>query len=104
MVRRAFELGYRRCEWKCDSLNAPSVAAAQRLGFRPEGVLRSAVVYKGRNRDTAYFSILEDEWPGVRGAVEAWLDSSNFDDGGRQRATLAELRATRAPAVARAVE
>jgi RimJ/RimL family protein N-acetyltransferase len=93
LMRRVFdELGYRRYEWKCDSLNAPSRAAAQRLGFRYEGMFRQATVYKGRNRDTCWFSILDSEWPPLRQAFEAWLDPVNFDAEGRQRASLASLR------------
>lgn len=93
MMRRVFdELGYRRYEWKCDTLNAPSKAAAQRLGFRYEGLFRQATMYKGRNRDTAWFSILDSEWPAQRDAFERWLDPANFDDGGRQRRSLADLR------------
>jgi RimJ/RimL family protein N-acetyltransferase len=94
MMRRAFELGYRRYEWKCDALNAPSRAAAERLGFVYEGLFRQALVYKGRNRDTAWYSVIDREWPGVRTAFERWLDSSNFDEVGRQRASLSQLRAT----------
>jgi RimJ/RimL family protein N-acetyltransferase len=93
MMRRAFdELGYRRYEWKCDSLNAPSRAAAARYGFTFEGVFRKAIVYKGRNRDTAWFSITVDEWPRVRAAFEAWLDPANFDASGQQKRALADLR------------
>lgn len=93
LMRRVFdELGYRRYEWKCDSLNAPSRAAAQRLGFRYEGLFRQATVYKGRNRDTAWFSILDSEWPAQRTAFERWLDPANFAGDGRQRASLASLR------------
>jgi RimJ/RimL family protein N-acetyltransferase len=89
MMRRAFtELGYRRYEWKCDSLNAPSRAAAQRLGFTFEGVFRQALVYKGRNRDTAWFSIVDAEWPAREAAFERWLDPANFDADGRQRSRL----------------
>ncbi len=89
MMRRVFEeLGYRRYEWKCDSLNAPSRAAATRFGFTFEGIFRQAIVYKGRNRDTAWFSIIDREWPAVKAAFEAWLDPSNFDEAGRQRAPL----------------
>jgi RimJ/RimL family protein N-acetyltransferase len=94
LLRRAFdELGYRRLEWKCDSLNAPSRAAAERLGFRFEGIFRRAVVYKGRNRDTAWYSIVDAEWPAVRAAGERWLDPDNVDPEGRQIARLADLRA-----------
>ena len=93
MMRRAFdELGYRRYEWKCDSLNAPSRAAAARYGFTFEGVFRKAIVYKGRSRDTAWFSITVDEWPRVRAAFEAWLDPTNFDARGHQKRPLADLR------------
>lgn len=88
LMRHAFELGYRRYEWKCDSLNEPSRRAAARLGFTYEGTFRQLVVYKGRTRDTAWFSILDTEWPGLRTAFEAWLDPSNFDDDGRQRRSL----------------
>ena len=93
LMRRVFdELGYRRYEWKCDSLNAPSRAAAQRLGFRYEGLFRQATVYKGRNRDTAWYSILDSEWPALRAAFERWLDPANFDRDGRQHASLNSLR------------
>ncbi len=92
MMRRAFdELGYRRYEWKCDALNAPSRAAAKRLGFRYEGTFRQATVYKGRNRDTAWFSITDDEWPALRAVFERWLDPANFDGDGRQRLRLSQL-------------
>jgi len=94
MMRRAFdELGYRRYEWKCDALNAPSRAAAERLGFTFEGIFRQAVVVKGRNRDTAWLSILDREWPALRAAFEAWLEPANFDATGRQRKPLAARRA-----------
>jgi len=92
MMRRAFdELGYRRYEWKCNSLNAPSWNAAERLGFQYEGTFRQAWVQKGRNRDQAWFSIIDREWPGVRWALEHWLDPSNFDEAGGQRRRLGEL-------------
>jgi RimJ/RimL family protein N-acetyltransferase len=92
MMRRAFdELGYRRYEWKCDSLNEPSRQAALRLGFTYEGIFRQAVVYKGRNRDTAWYSIVDGEWPALRAAYEHWLDPANFDDTGRQRRRLPDL-------------
>jgi len=92
MMRRAFdELGYRRYEWKCDALNAPSRKAAERLGFRFEGIFRQAVVYKDRNRDTAWYSILDREWPGLKAAFERWLDPGNFDPDGRQRESLSAL-------------
>jgi len=92
MMRRAFdELGYRRYEWKCNSLNAPSWNAAERLGFRYEGTFRQAWVQKGRNRDQAWFSIIDREWPAVRSALEGWLDPSNFDTAGEQRRQLGEF-------------
>jgi RimJ/RimL family protein N-acetyltransferase len=92
MMRRVFDdWGYRRYEWKCDSLNAPSVAAARRLGFRYEGLFRNHVVFKGRNRDTSWLSIADAEWPAIRDALEAWLDPDNFDDEGGQRKRLGEL-------------
>ena len=94
LMRRAFdELGYRRYEWKCDSLNAPSRQAAARLGFQFEGVFRQATIYKGRSRDTAWFSIIDSEWPALRAAYERWLDPANFDEQGRQRQGLSELTA-----------
>jgi RimJ/RimL family protein N-acetyltransferase len=90
MARRAFdELGYRRYEWKCDSLNRPSRAAAERLGFVYEGTFRQAVVMKRRNRDTAWFAITDAEWPALRAGFEAWLLPENFDAAGRQRRALA---------------
>jgi RimJ/RimL family protein N-acetyltransferase len=92
MMRRAFdELGYRRYEWKCDSLNAPSRAAAERLGFTYEGLFRQAVVYKGRSRDTAWYSIVDKEWPALRSRFERWLDPGNFDAAGRQKRRLGEI-------------
>jgi RimJ/RimL family protein N-acetyltransferase len=91
MMKRAFELGYRRYEWKCDALNAPSRAAAQRLGFSYEGVFRQAVVYKGRSRDTAWYAAMDSEWPELERAFLRWLDPENFDSGGGQRVRLSEL-------------
>lgn len=90
MMKRAFDLGYRRYEWKCDALNEPSRRAAQRLGFTYEGLFRQALVYKGRNRDTAWYSIIDSEWPVRKAAFERWLDPANFDGQGRQRAKLAQ--------------
>jgi RimJ/RimL family protein N-acetyltransferase len=87
------ELGYRRLEWKCDALNARSRSAAERLGFRFEGVFARHMVIKGRNRDTAWYAITDLSWPRARAALEAWLDDGNFDEHGRQRRRLAELRA-----------
>jgi len=89
MMRRAFDLGYRRYEWKCDALNAASRAAALRLGFTFEGVFRQALVVKGRNRDTAWYSVIDAEWPALEPAFERWLAPVNFDADGRQRASLA---------------
>ena len=92
MMRRAFdEVGYRRYEWKCDSLNAPSRKAAARLGFTFEGVFRQALVYRNRNRDTAWYSMLDSEWPARKAAFEEWLAPENFDEAGIQRRTLQEL-------------
>lgn len=91
MMQRAFTLGYRRYEWKCDSLNAKSRAAAQRLGFSYEGIFRQANVYKGRNRDTAWYAAIDSEWPALDAAFRRWLDPSNFDAKGQQRARLADL-------------
>jgi NAD(P)H-dependent FMN reductase/RimJ/RimL family protein N-acetyltransferase len=94
LMRHAFDdLGYRRYEWKCDALNAPSRRAALRLGFRFEGIFLNAVVYKQRSRDTAWFSVIEEEWPRVRRGFEAWLAPENFDAEGRQLHSLASLRA-----------
>jgi RimJ/RimL family protein N-acetyltransferase len=91
MMRGAFALGYRRYEWKCDALNAPSRAAAARLGFSFEGVFRQAKVYKGRSRDTAWYAITDGNWPALARAFETWLDPENFDETGRQRISLSEL-------------
>jgi RimJ/RimL family protein N-acetyltransferase len=93
MMRRAFELGYRRYEWKCNALNAPSRAAAQRLGFSYEGIFRQARVDKGRNRDTAWYAMIDREWPAIDRAFQRWLDPSNFDAEGRQRTSLSALTA-----------
>jgi RimJ/RimL family protein N-acetyltransferase len=90
MARHAFDgLAYRRYEWKCDDLNAASRAAAERLGFTYEGTFRQDRIYKGRNRDTAWYSITDAEWPAVRAAFEAWLEPGNFDAEGMQLARLA---------------
>lgn len=89
MMQRVFdELGYRRYEWKCDALNAPSRRAAERLGFTFEGIFRQATHYKGRNRDTAWYSIVDSEWPRIRDAFQAWLSPENFDEAGRQLQSL----------------
>jgi RimJ/RimL family protein N-acetyltransferase len=90
MMQHAFEdLGYRRYEWKCDSLNEPSRRAAERFGFSYEGLFRQALVYKGRNRDTAWFSIIDRDWPAIRQGYQHWFDPANFDANGRQKQTLA---------------
>jgi RimJ/RimL family protein N-acetyltransferase len=92
LARHIFEeLGYRRYEWKCDSLNAPSRRAALRLGFTYEGTFRQHMINKGRNRDTAWFSILDGEWPSRRARLERWLDPANFDPQGRQKMALSEV-------------
>lgn len=92
MMANVFELGYRRCEWKCDDLNEPSRAAAIRLGFTYEGTFRNATHYKGRSRDTAWYSIVEREWPGLDKMFQRWLAPANFDDRGQQRKSLHEMR------------
>jgi RimJ/RimL family protein N-acetyltransferase len=94
MMRHAFETGYRRYEWKCNALNAPSIAAAHRLGFSFEGLFRQALVVKGRNRDTAWFSVIDSDWPQLREAFEQWLSPDNFDQAGIQRMRLSELTAS----------
>lgn len=91
LMAYAFELGNRRLEWKCDAYNARSQAAARRLGFRFEGLFRQAAIVRGRNRDTAWFSLLDGEWPAVRDAHARWLDPANFDETGRQKTSLREL-------------
>ncbi len=93
MMQQAFDLGYRRYEWKCDALNAPSGRAAARLGFAYEGTFLQATHYKGRNRDTAWYAITDGDWPLCRAALEAWLASSNFDGNGRQLEPLETIRA-----------
>jgi RimJ/RimL family protein N-acetyltransferase len=95
LVRHAFdELGYRRLEWKCNALNAPSRRAAERFGFTFEGVFRKHLVVKGRNRDTAWYSIVDDEWPAVRAGFDAWLSPDNFGEDGTQKRSLTDLRAS----------
>jgi RimJ/RimL family protein N-acetyltransferase len=91
MMERAFAQGYRRYEWKCDTLNAASRAAAERLGFSFEGIFRQATVYKGRNRDTAWYAVIDADWPALRAAFLAWLDPTNFDADGQQRTQLSDL-------------
>ena len=93
LARYVFEeLGYRRYEWKCDALNEPSRRAALRYGFRFEGVFRQHMIVKGHNRDTAWYSMLDAEWPERKKAFEEWLDEANFDSGGRQRKSLGDYR------------
>jgi RimJ/RimL family protein N-acetyltransferase len=95
LARHAFDdLGYRRLEWKCDALNARSRRAAERLGFTFEGVFRQHMIIKGRNRDTAWFSIIDREWPTVRAAFEQWLAPDNLDKARGQRRSLGEIRAS----------
>ncbi len=91
MMQQAFALGYRRYEWKCDSLNAASRASAQRLGLSYEGIFRQATVYNGRNRDTAWYAAIDGEWPALREAFSTWLAADNFDAEGQQRLRLADL-------------
>lgn len=89
LMRYVFDgLGYRRYEWKCDSLNAPSRRAAERLGFTYEGTFRQAVVYNGRSRDTTWLSVLDGDWPQAKEGFEAWLAPENFDADGNQRSAL----------------
>lgn len=91
MMQRAFELGYRRYEWKCNALNRPSRSAALRFGFSFEGIFRQALVVKGRNRDHAWYACIDGEWPALKAAYERWLAPDNFDAAGRQRLALSEL-------------
>jgi RimJ/RimL family protein N-acetyltransferase len=93
----AFKQGYRRLEWKCDALNRASRRAAERFGFMYEGVFRQATIVKGRNRDTAWYAIIDRDWPTLRHAYEAWLHPDNFAEDGGQRRRLADLRAIRLP-------
>lgn len=91
MMQWAFEVGYRRFEWKCNALNLPSRRAAQRLGLSYEGVFRQALVVKGRNRDTAWFAAIDSEWPALKEAFRVWLSPTNFDVQGQQRERLSDL-------------
>jgi RimJ/RimL family protein N-acetyltransferase len=92
MARHVFDdLGYRRYEWKCNALNAPSRSAALRLGFTFEGIFRQHMIVKGRNRDTAWFSMLDSEWPRRKAAFERWLDPANFEASGQQRVSLSDM-------------
>jgi RimJ/RimL family protein N-acetyltransferase len=93
MASHVFDhLGYRRYEWKCNAENLPSRSAAERLGFTFESIFRQHMILKGRNRDTAWFSMLDREWPARKRAFEAWLAPENFDDEGRQRRSLEQFR------------
>jgi RimJ/RimL family protein N-acetyltransferase len=91
MIGWAFDAGYRRFEWKCDALNLPSRRAAERLGFLYEGTFRQAAIVKGRNRDTAWYAIIDKDWPAIKAGFETWLAPENFDPDGRQRQRLGEL-------------
>jgi len=98
MIRHAMdELGYRRMHWRCNSLNEKSRQAARRLGFRFEGIFYNHMIFKGKNRDTAWYSILDDEWPEVRTILESWLDDSNFDDEGQAQTSLFDNMSQRKP-------
>ena len=94
MMAKAFSLGYRRYEWKCNALNTPSRIAAQRLGLSFEGVFRQATVSKGRNRDTAWYAAIDEDWPALQNAFQQWLRPENFDPQGRQRQSLSALTST----------
>jgi RimJ/RimL family protein N-acetyltransferase len=87
-ARHAFDLGYRRFEWKCNNLNEPSKRAAERFGFSFEGIFRQHMVVKGKNRDTAWFAIIDQDWPRLKAGYEAWLRPENFDGDGQQRSKL----------------
>jgi hypothetical protein len=91
------DLAYRRLEWKCNALNEASRRAARRLGFRFEGIFHRHMVVKGRNRDTAWYSIVDREWPAVRANIESWLAAANFDAKGQQRRALSDLQGRGAP-------
>lgn len=91
MMEWAFSAGYRRLEWKCDALNAPSCHAAKRLGFSFEGLFRRATMYKSRNRDTAWYAIIAEDWTALHGTYQLWLNSDNFDSNGREIQKLSEL-------------
>lgn len=97
MIRHAMDdLGYRRMQWRCNAMNAKSRQAARRLGFRFEGIFYNHMIFKGKNRDTSWYSILDDEWPDIRGIIEGWLDDSNFDPQGAPKTSLFELMQGRA--------
>jgi RimJ/RimL family protein N-acetyltransferase len=93
MMIRVFDgLGYRRYEWKCDALNSRSIKAAERLGFKFEGIFRQATMYKNRNRDTTWFSIIDKDWPQLKKSFQLWLNPENFDQDGQQKLSLTEIR------------
>ena len=93
MMIRVFDgLGYRRYEWKCDALNKRSIKAAERLGFKFEGIFRQATMYKNRNRDTAWFSIIDKDWPHLKESFQLWLNPENFDQDGQQKLSLTKIR------------
>jgi RimJ/RimL family protein N-acetyltransferase len=94
MADRAFASGFRRLEWKCNAGNEPSRRAALRFGHMFEGVFRQHMIVKGKNRDTAWFSIIDGEWPGIKGALLKWMDDSNFDENGKQKLRLEEIRSS----------
>ena len=96
------ELGYRRMQWRCNSLNEKSRQAARRLGFRFEGIFYNHMIFKGMNRDTTWYSILDDEWPEVRGIIEAWLDDENFNENGVPKESLFEMMQNRSPSTRKA--
>ncbi|MGR3290901.1 MAG: GNAT family N-acetyltransferase [Paracoccaceae bacterium] len=93
MMKWAFEAGYRRYEWKCNALNVPSCRAAERLGFSYEGIFRQSMIVKGRNRNTAWFAIIDSEWPALKQAFSSWLSPDNFEDDNRQKVSLRLLTA-----------
>ena len=95
LAQRAFTCGFRRLEWKCNAGNKPSWRAALRFGHTHEGTFRQHMIVKGKNRDTAWFSVIDSEWPQVKGAVEAWMEDSNFDEHGKQKLRLEAIRASR---------
>ena len=99
MMKQVFDVwGYRRYEWKCDALNAASCTSAERIGFTYDGLFRQAVIYRGRNRDTAWYSILDKDWPVIKIAFEEWLAPGNFDSDGQQKRRLTDLIAEKRPA------
>lgn len=102
MIQHAMDdLGYRRMQWRCNALNAKSRTAARRLGFRFEGIFYNNLIFKGMNRDTAWYSILDDEWPEVREHMETWLAPSNFDENGRAKSSLSQVMQDRKPSTRR---